>query len=252
MNKVQILKLLKDIEAKKISPQAALEKLQIAPFEDLGFSCVDLHRSFRQAEPEVIFGERKTPEQILKIVKTMLKNDFSNILITRINSNARDFLVSANIPIEYHENARIAIVKKTEASHVGNITIVSAGTSDINVCQEAAVTAQTLGNNVVTIYDVGVAGIHRLLAKLDLLQKARVIIVVCGMEAALASVVAGLVSCPVIGVPTSVGYGASFNGLAALLSMINSCSNGVSVVNIDNGFGAAFIASMINKMESVK
>ncbi|MDR2860912.1 MAG: nickel pincer cofactor biosynthesis protein LarB [Elusimicrobiota bacterium] len=253
MNKEQILSLLKKIESKEISPEKALTKLQTAPFEDLGYATLDLHRGFRQASNEVIFGQNKTPEQIFGIVSSMLKNNLNNILITRISAEAAEFLSSQNIPFTHYKTPKLAIVKEDSSiKKSGSIVIVSGGTSDLPVCEEAAITAETLGNNVERLYDVGVSGLHRILSKYETLIKARVIIVVAGMEGALASVVGGLVSCPVIAVPTSVGYGASFNGLSALLSMLNSCSSGVSVVNIDNGFGAGYIAGSINKMESIK
>jgi NCAIR mutase (PurE)-related protein len=251
-DKKEILNLLKMLHARKISPQDAMLALQTTPFEDLGFANIDYHRSLRQGYGEIIFGERKTKEQILLIILNMIYKNVDNIIITRISKETADFLTKQKINLEYHLTAKIAIVNRNKtAKLLGSVVIVSAGTSDMPVCEEAAIIAETLGSKVTRLYDVGVAGIHRLLSKYEVLAKARVIVVVAGMEGALASVVGGLVSCPVIAVPTSIGYGSNFGGLSALLAMLNSCANGISVVNIDNGFGAGFIANRINKMESI-
>ncbi|MDR2252228.1 MAG: nickel pincer cofactor biosynthesis protein LarB [Endomicrobium sp.] len=252
-DKKAIIKLLKMVQSGAISPANAILRLQTAPFEDLGFANIDYHRNLRQGSGEVIFGQGKTQEQIANIVLNMLSKNIDNIIITRISQETADFLVKQKINLEYHLIAKIAIVKRSKIIKlVGSVIIVSGGTSDIPVCEEAAITAETLGSQVTRIYDVGVAGIHRLLSKYETLAKARVIVAVAGMDGALASVVGGLVSCPIIAVPTSIGYGSNFEGLSALLAMLNSCSNGISVVNIDNGFGAGFIANRINKMESIK
>jgi NCAIR mutase (PurE)-related protein len=251
-NKEEILELLKSVSDGKISADDALLKLQVQPFEDLGFANIDYHRGLRQGIGEVIYGKNKTDEQIKTIVLNMLDKGLTDILITRISQKTADFLSQANIDLKYHPIASLAIAKPIQKEQKGLIIIASGGTSDMSVCEEAAITAEVLGNRVERLYDVGIAGLHRLLSKQNILVKARAIVAVAGMEGALATVIGGLVSCPVIAVPTSVGYGANFGGISALLSMLNSCANGVSVVNIDNGFGAGYIASLINKMESAK
>ncbi|MDR1663089.1 MAG: nickel pincer cofactor biosynthesis protein LarB [Endomicrobium sp.] len=252
-NKKTIIKLLKMVQSGTISPEDAILRLQTVPFEDLGFANIDYHRNLRQGSGEAIFGQGKTKEQIANIVLNMLDENIDNIIITRISKETADFLVKQKINLEYHLIAKIAVVKHNKISKlIGSVVIVSGGTSDIPICEEAAITAETLGSQVTRLYDVGVAGIHRLLSKYITLAKARVIVTVAGMEGALASVVGGLVSCPIIAVPVSVGYGSNFEGLSALLTMLNSCSNGISVVNIDNGFGAGIIANRINKMETIK
>ena len=219
------------------------------PYEDLGYAKVDMDRKARQGVNEVIYGAGKTAEQIAGIASAMAGKSCENILVTRIDKEKADAVISVlDVKCEYHRDARILVVNPADVKKTGKIVIASGGTSDMPVCEEAAITAELLGNNVVRLYDSGVAGIHRLLSQKDVIESARVIIAVAGMEGALASVIGGLCSCPVIAVPTSVGYGANFGGLSALLSMLNSCASGVSVVNIDNGFGAAFIASRINKM----
>lgn len=221
-----------------------------SPFEDIGYAKVDLHRKYRQGAAEVIYGAGKTAEQIIGIVDSMLAHGQKSILITRLGKE-KAAAVGAVHEMEYNETAEIALIgPKPEADGMGSILVVTAGTSDIPVAEEAAFTAEALGNRVERLYDVGVAGIHRLLSQLDIVMSASVIIAVAGMEGALASVVGGLVDCPVIAVPTSVGYGAAFEGVAALLAMMNSCASGVSVVNIDNGFGAGFLAGRINHMQS--
>ena len=217
---------------------------------DLGFANIDLERKDRVGMQEVIFCKSKTKEQILGIVEGMLDQNLHTIFLTRIDNDKYQFVkehIEAEHSLYYNSDAMAAVIDwHKEDNPVGNITIVAAGTSDLPVVEEAAITCEVLGNNVVKIVDVGVAGIHRLFNRLDEIRKAKVIIVVAGMEGALATVIGGLVDCPIIAVPTSVGYGASFNGLAALLSMLNSCAGAVSVVNIDNGFGAALSASKIN------
>ncbi len=247
MDEKALKELLGKFQAGSINIDAAMAQLKKLPFEDLGYARVDHHRSIRQGVPEVIYCEGKTLDQIDGIVARLAEHH-NNILATRASSEVYDRLLQSDVNCNYHEMARIVVINPSPVAHAGNIAIVSGGTSDMPVAEEAAVTAETLGNAVHRIYDAGVAGIHRLLHACEELFKANVVIAVAGMEGALASVVGGLVSCPVIGVPTSVGYGTSFGGVAALLSMLNSCASGVSVVNIDNGFGAAFQASLINKM----
>lgn len=235
-----------------LSVDDALLKLKTEPFENLGYAHVDLHRQVRQGIAEVIYGAGKTPEQISGIAKTMLSNGQETVLITRLSETAA-LQIAKTLPIDYHKDARIGIIGKVPPAYgIGSIVVATGGTSDIPVAEEAALTAEVLGNAVVRLYDVGVAGLHRLLAHLDELMRASVVIAIAGMEGALASVIGGLVDCPVIAVPTSVGYGAAFGGMAALLSMLNSCASGVSVVNIDNGFGAGYLASMINHISSQK
>lgn len=251
-NKRDILALLRQVEAGEKSPEDALLDLKLSPFEDLGYAKVDFHRSVRQGSGEVIYGAGKTAEQISGIVAAMHGRDCGNILITRISPEAAE-TVGKTCPLEYHPEARLAIAYRRESTpSLGNIVICSGGTSDMVVCEEAALTAEVMGNRVTRLYDVGVAGLHRLLTRLDVLMSARCVVAVAGMEGALASVVGGLVDCPVVAVPTSVGYGANFGGLSALLSMLNSCASGVSVVNIDNGFGAGYLASIINQMEGIR
>ena len=248
-----ILNLLMQVKADEISPEQALDMLSHEPFSDLGYAKVDHHRSLRQGTGEVIYGQGKTPQQIAGILTNMKENRSANVLVTRIGQETADFLLNNSIPLDYHPIPRMGIAMPDNCiEHVGNIVIAAAGTSDMAVCEEAALTAETLGNKVVRLYDVGVAGLHRLLSHLEILEQARVIVSVAGMEGALTSVIGGLVSCPVIAVPTSVGYGANFGGLSALLTMLNSCASGVSVVNIDNGFGAGFLASRINKMKGIE
>jgi NCAIR mutase (PurE)-related protein len=250
--KESVLQLLKSVEAGKISAQDALHSLQIAPFEDLGYANIDYHRGIRQGIGEVIYGKNKTDEQIKGITSKMIEKGFEDILITRISQKTADFLLKESIDLQYYPIASLAVARRSKKEMKGLIVIASGGTSDMPICEEAAITAEVLGNRVERLYDVGVAGLHRLLSKKSLLVQARAIIAIAGMEGALATVIGGLVSCPIIAVPTSVGYGANFGGLSALLSMLNSCANGVSVVNIDNGFGAGYIANLINKMESAK
>ena len=249
-NKHDILQLLRDVAGGSVQPEDALLQLKEAPFQDLGYAKVDFHRSIRQGAAEVIYGAGKTPEQIAGIARTMGERGCRNILITRIGQEAADF-VAASVPLDYHPLPRLAIAFPGERKDLGNIVVATGGTSDMAVAEEAALTAEAMGNHVTRLYDVGVAGLHRLLSNLDVLMAARCVVAVAGMEGALASVVGGLVDCPVVAVPTSVGYGASFGGLSALLSMLNSCASGCSVVNIDNGFGAGYLASRINQMEGL-
>lgn len=238
--------MLESLVAGKISIDDAVLKLKTEPFDDIGYAKVDLHRGIRQGASEVIYGEGKTAAQIIGIISSMKAHGQNRILITRLDAD-KAVKVAEEYNIYYDEQSRIGICGECPAADgIGKIVIATGGTSDIPVAEEAALTAEFLGNEVVRLYDVGVAGIHRLLANKELIMGATVVIAVAGMEGALASVVGGLTDCPVIAVPTSVGYGASFGGLSALLSMLNSCASGVSVVNIDNGFGAGYQASMIN------
>ena len=242
MEHTKLTELLNKVAQGEVSVEKAALELKTEPFEDLGFAKLDHHRKIRQGAAEVIYGAGKTPEQILKITEAFRKKGDN----ARMSQEAAD-LVGASLPLRYDALSRTGIVGELpEKDGNGKVVIATGGTSDLPVAEEAALTAEVLGNEVVRIYDVGVAGIHRLLAYSEDLMSAQVIVVVAGMEGALASVVGGLADCPVIAVPTSVGYGASFGGLSALLSMLNSCASGVSVVNIDNGFGAGYMASMIN------
>ncbi|MCI8774809.1 MAG: nickel pincer cofactor biosynthesis protein LarB [Lachnospiraceae bacterium] len=243
-----IRRLLEGVSDGSVSIDDALLKLKIKPFEDIGYAKVDTHRKLRQGTAEVIYGAGKTPGQIIGIIESMLKNGQNTILITRLAEEAAA-VVGEAYSINYHKDARCGILGQMPVPDgTGKIVVATGGTSDIPVAEEAALTAAVLGNEVVRLYDVGVAGLHRTLAHLDEIMSASVIIAIAGMEGALASVLGGLADCPVIAVPTSVGYGASFGGLSALLAMLNSCASGVSVVNIDNGFGAGYLANMINHM----
>lgn len=244
-----IRKLLESVRAGQTSVDEALLEIKKAPFADIGYAKVDLHRKIRQGTAEVIYGAGKTPEQILGIVETMERSGQGRILITRLAPEAAE-IISRRKALDYRKEARVGIVGGfPEADGIGKVVVATGGTSDIPVAEEAALTAEVLGSSVVRLYDVGVSGVHRLLAHMDMIMGASVIIAIAGMEGALASVVGGLADCPVIAVPTSVGYGASFGGISALLGMLNSCASGVSVVNIDNGFGAGYLANMINHME---
>lgn len=246
----EIRALLERLSEGKVTVDEVLLALKKAPYENLGFARVDLHRGLRQRACEVIYGAGKTSSQMVAIIDAMRQNGEKAILITRLEPEiASELATQLHDPWSYHATARVGIVgTRPNPDGKGEIVIATAGTTDIPVAEEAALTAEYLGNRVVRLFDVGVAGLHRILDNLDLLMSARVIIAVAGMEGALPSVIAGLVDCPVIAIPTSVGYGASFHGVAALLSMLNSCASGVSVVNIDNGFGAAFQASQINHL----
>lgn len=240
--------LLEKFRAGGIGRDEVLHAFQAAPVADLGFAQVDSHRALRKGFPEVIFGSGKTPAQVVSIAEKLFARE-QRVLVTRITSEHARLLKKKFSRAVHHEAARcVTIEKKPLPRRPGYIAVVSAGTSDLPVAEEAAVTASIMGNRVEKITDVGVAGLHRVLAKLDVIQKANVVIVVAGMEGALPSVVAGLIASPVIAVPTSVGYGASFGGLAALLGMLNSCGSGVTVVNIDNGFGAGYAASQMNAL----
>ncbi len=244
----ELEKILTSLKNDEITLEEAVSKIKTQPFDDLGFAKVDLHRKIRQGTCEVIYGAGKTSEQIIGIVKSMSKANQKNVMITRLTPESAEE-ISKEIDITYDSVSKIAFTGEKEAqSGIGKIVVATGGTSDIPVAEEAALTAEILGNEVVRLYDVGVAGIHRLLSSKEEIMSASVIIAVAGMEGALASVVGGMADCPIIAVPTSVGYGASFGGLSALLSMLNSCASGVSVVNIDNGFGAGFLASRINHM----
>lgn len=250
--KTEIKDLLEGVRDGSLSVDEALLKLKAAPYEDLGFAKIDTHRAVRQGAAEVIYGAGKTPEQISGIARKMKENGQERILITRLSEEKAGQL-SEELRVKYLADARIGIIGDLpKPNGIGRIVVATGGTSDIPVAEEAAVTAEFFGNEVVRLYDVGVAGLHRLLSHLDEIMGASVIIAIAGMEGALASVIGGLADCPVIAVPTSVGYGASFHGLSALLSMLNSCASGVSVVNIDNGFGAGYLANMINHMEVAK
>ena len=244
-----VKQVLESVKSGELSVEEALLKIKVQPFEDVGYAKVDLHRKVRQGAAEVIYGAGKTPEQMIGIIDVMKKNGQSVILITRLAEEAAQQIGQVH-EMAYHKEAKVGIIGQfPEPSGIGNVVIATGGTSDIPVAEEAALTAQALGNRVIRVYDVGVAGLHRTLAHLEEIMSASVIVAIAGMEGALASVIGGLADCPVIAVPTSVGYGASFNGLSALLSMLNSCASGVSVVNIDNGFGAGYLASMINHMD---
>jgi pyridinium-3,5-biscarboxylic acid mononucleotide synthase len=251
MNSDELLKILKRIEEGKLSAQAGAERLKHLPFEDIDFAKVDHHRALRQGYAEVVFGKGKTPQQVAEIVRTMARHKGSrqNILVTRTDEKTFRGVKRVTREARFHALPGVITVERNkEITGKGTILIVSAGTSDIPVAEEALLTAQMMGNRVEHLYDVGVAGIHRLLEHRGRLTEARVIICIAGMEGALPSVVGGLVGVPVIAVPTSTGYGASFGGVAALLGMLNSCASNVTVVNIDNGFGAACVASCINRL----
>ena len=248
MNKNKLLKILESVSKGQTSVQTAAEELSQYHTEDINYANIDHHRSLRKGFPEVIFGEGKTAEQIIGIMESLSMQE-SIVIATRVNPEKASHIISCFTSAIYHENARMIILEKEPLPKKGrgHILVVSAGTSDIPVAREAYLTADAMGNEVESLFDVGVAGIHRLFNHLEQIQRASVLIVVAGMEGALPGVVAGLVSKPVIAVPTSVGYGTSFNGISALLGMLNSCSSNVAVVNIDNGFGAGYVASCINQ-----
>lgn len=248
MNKTDLITLLQSVQSGKIEVNEAAQRLEDLPFKDLGFAAIDNHREIRVGYPEVIYCAGKTVEQVREIIQFMLTRQ-NHILATRANEAMYQAVREICPEACYNELGRVITIKRKEISLSETyIAIVAAGTSDLPVVEEAAETAMLLGNRVEKVIDVGVAGIHRLFAKLETIRKAKVVIVVAGMEGALASVVGGLVDKPIIAVPTSVGYGSSFGGIAALLTMLNSCASGISVVNIDNGFGAGYCASMINKL----
>jgi len=247
------INLLKDLLNKlkdgKIEVDEAVQKLKLLPFEDIGFASIDHHRHLRRGFPEVIYGRGKKVEEIIKIIEKMVEKE-ENVLVTRINDSKAKIIKKHFPSSDYYPKSRILTIAvcPIEKRGKGKILVISAGTADIPVAEEAAITAKFMGNDVETLFDVGVAGLHRLLQNKDTIMSAAVIVVVAGMEGALPSIVGGLVDKPVIAVPTSTGYGASFRGLSALLGMLNSCAAGVTVVNIDNGFGAGYAASMINRM----
>lgn len=248
MSQLDILHILEKVKSGELEPSDAITSLKMEPFQDLGFAKVDHHREVRQGACEVIYGAGKTTEHIIKIAAAMLEHGQKTIMITRISpETAAD--ISEVYPLDYNELAKIGIIGELpEPDGDGTIVVATGGTSDIPVAEEAALTAEALGNKVVRLYDVGVSGVHRLLHNMEPIMSARCIVAVAGMEGALPSVIGGLADSPVIAVPTSVGYGASLGGIAALLSMLNSCASGVSVVNIDNGFGGGYLASMINHL----
>ena len=245
MEQKELYDLLHNVKTGELSVEDAVTKIRLMPFEDIGYAKIDHHRAVRQGVGEVIYGAGKTPEQIEGIARSMQNRGQKTILITRLDEEKAGRL---NLPgLRYEALPKLGLLGPLpEPDGIGTIVVATGGTSDIPVAEEAALTAEVLGNKVTRLYDVGVAGIHRLFACREEIMSAEVIIAIAGMEGALASVIGGLVDCPVIAVPTSVGYGASFGGLSALLSMLNSCASGVSVVNIDNGFGAGYLAGMIN------
>jgi NCAIR mutase (PurE)-related protein len=248
LNAEAIRRIFVEVRKGRLAPDEAVDRLRHLPFEDLGFAKVDHHRALRTGMPEVILGEGKTPAQVAQIFSRLAKHG-GNILATRTSPQQFAAVKKKAPKAEYRELARAVVLRREQKKYgKGTIAVVSAGTSDIPVAEEAVVTAEVMGNDVERLYDVGVAGIHRLLANRGALTRARVVVVCAGMEGALPSVVGGLIGVPVIAVPTSVGYGAAFNGLAALLGMMNSCASNVSVVNIDNGFGAGYVASLINRL----
>ena len=248
MSQLDILHILEQVKRGELEPAQAMTKLKLEPFQDLGFAKVDHHRELRQGVAEVIYGAGKTTEQICSIASAMLQRGQKTILVTRIDSAAAAEIAKVH-PLDYNQAGQIGVIGPLpEPDGDGSIVIATGGTSDIPVAEEAAVTAMALGNKVTKLYDVGVSGVHRLLHNLEPIMSARCIIAVAGMEGALPSVIGGLADAPVIAVPTSVGYGASLGGIAALLSMLNTCASGVSVVNIDNGFGAGYLANIINHL----
>ncbi len=246
----EIKRMLEQVRDGEMSVEDAMLQIKMKPFEDIGYAKIDTHRAVRQGASEVIYGAGKTTEQMIGIIELMLEQGIQQILVTRLKKESARELQERFQEFVFFEEAGIGrIGKNPEAGGIGKIVVATGGTSDIPVAEEAALTAEFFGNEVIRLYDVGVAGIHRLLTHMEEIMSASVIIAIAGMEGALASVIGGLADCPVIAVPTSVGYGAAFEGLSALLSMLNSCASGVSVVNIDNGFGAGYLANMINHME---
>ena len=249
MDKKDLQQLLEQVAQGSVKPEEALLQIKVEPYKDLGFAKVDTHRGIRQGMAEVIYGAGKTKEQILKIAQTIVLDHEKTVLITRMSQEAADY-VGKEMDLHYDSHSRTGVIGEMPTPDgVGRIVVATGGTSDIPVAEEAALTAEIYGNEVLRLYDVGVAGMHRLMDHVEDIMSARVIIAIAGMEGALASVIGGMADCPVIAVPTSVGYGANFGGLSALLSMLNSCASGISVVNIDNGFGAGYLASMINHLE---
>ena len=244
MDREQMLEALKDVQAGRMAPEAALKLLAQAPYEDIGYAKIDHHRGLRNGTGEVIYGAGKTAEQIVAIASRMVAAGGRNILVTRMDGEKAAQVAQA-VPLFYDAQARLGVVNRVPRALVGSVVVASGGTSDLPVCEEAALTAETLGSRVTRLYDVGVAGLHRLLSHLDELQSARAVVAVAGMEGALASVIGGLVDCPVIAVPTSVGYGVASGGSSALSSMLSSCAPGLGVLNIDNGYGAACAAARV-------
>lgn len=250
--KTEIKTLLENVQAGKVSVDEALLQIKMSPFEDIGYAKVDLHRKIRQGAAEVIYAASKTAEQVSGIAQVMRDNGQDRILITRLSPESAEY-VSVRHPLKYFPDSKLGLIGELpEPDGIGTVVVCTGGTSDNPVAEEAALTAEVMGSRVLRLYDVGVSGIHRLLLNMEHIMSASVIVAVAGMEGALPSVVGGLADCPVIAVPTSVGYGASLGGIAALLSMLNSCASGVSLVNIDNGFGAGYLANMINHMEAKK
>lgn len=250
MEQFELKALLQKVAERKVSVDEAVLQMKKEPFEHIDIASLDHHRGLRQGVSEVVYGAGKTPEQIDRIVHSLWTSGQGTILITRMSQDAAEYL-RRDIPFTYYPEAGIGLVgEKIKPKRDGYILVATGGTSDIPVAEEAALTAEIMGNRVERLYDVGVSGLHRLLAHLDTIMNARVIIAIAGMEGALASVIGGLADCPVIAVPTSVGYGTAFGGVTALLSMLNSCASGVSVVNIDNGFGAGYLANQIHNMEA--
>lgn len=252
MDKKDLQLLLEQVAEGRMKPDEAMLQIKTEPYKDMGFAKLDTHRGIRQGMAEVIYGAGKTNEQILKIAQAMVEEHEKTVLITRMSKDAADY-VSQYLDLRYDALSRTGIIGQLpKPDGIGKIVIATGGTSDIPVAEEAALTAEIYGNEVTRLYDVGVAGMHRLMNHVEDIMSARVIVAIAGMEGALASVIGGMADCPVIAVPTSVGYGANFGGLSALLSMLNSCASGISVVNIDNGFGAGYLASMINHLEGRK
>ena len=252
MDKKELQNLLEQVAGGQVKPEDALLQIKTEPYKEMGFAKLDTHRGIRQGMAEVIYGAGKTKEQILKIAQAMGEEREKTVLITRMSKEAAEY-VGASLDLHYDDLSRTGIVGQIpKPDGVGKIVVATGGTSDMPVAEEATLTAQVYGNEVVRLYDVGVAGMHRLMDHIEDIMSARVIVAIAGMEGALASVIGGMADCPVIAVPTSVGYGANFGGLSALLSMLNSCASGISVVNIDNGFGAGYLASMINHLEGRK
>ncbi|MDR2042877.1 MAG: nickel pincer cofactor biosynthesis protein LarB [Clostridium sp.] len=248
MTQARLRELLDEVAAGTVKPEEAVFQFRTEPYKDLGFAKVDMHRGIRQGMAEVIYGAGKTKEQIWQIAQSMRAEKEKTVLITRMSREAADY-VAGQTALLYDGLSKVGIIGELPGrSGKGKVLVATGGTSDLPVAEEAAKTAEVFGNEVVRLYDVGVAGLHRLLNHVEAIMSARVIIAIAGMEGALASVIGGMADCPVVAVPTSVGYGANFGGLSALLSMLNSCAGGVSVVNIDNGFGAGYLASMINHL----
>lgn len=249
MDKKELTELFEKVSEGILSPQEAVLGIKTEPYKNLGFAKLDTHRGIRQGVSEVVYGAGKTKEQIFQIIDAMAEEGEKTILITRMSQEAADY-IKERMELKYDKLSKVGIVGDLPPKDgAGKIVVATGGTSDMPVAEEAALTAEAFGNEVIRLYDVGVAGLHRLIGHVDEIMSARVIIAIAGMEGALASVIGGMADCPVIAVPTSIGYGANFGGLSALLSMLNSCASGVSVVNIDNGFGAGYQASMINHLK---